>query len=279
VARRGGWQRVVSATVGTMAATALFVWLPTSGPPLPPPLAPVTVSAPAVPDFPAAVLRSAGLRAPVPGPEEAAASIPVDELYASRVLHDAEAVLGVLEGHVVGDGGEALAGVLVLARAEEGGVHGARTDADGRFRFALPVGRLLVSASRWDDLVEVCSDDVLVALNAESPRYVPLTMQAGAGADAGLVAVEKPYGFEVRWAIPGLAAHELGLGEGDRIHTVDGRAASETTLAELESALVGAEGSEVRLGVERIDGERATLSVPRWGLDPATFEAAEEREG
>ena len=208
-------------------------------------------------------------------PLEVVSAEPVDDLLMSRALHDDDAVLGVLHGHVVGPDGQPLAGVHVMARSESGALDAGRTDDAGRYRFALPVGRVRVAASRWDGLVEVRSDDVMVRVTEGSSHYLPLDLQAEAGADAGLVAVEHPDGFEVTWAVPGLAAYELGLTAGDRITAVDGRPATELTLEDLEQRLVGVEGSEVELTV-LVDGQPTQLTVPRWGFEEQHMAAAAE---
>jgi hypothetical protein len=165
--------------------------------------------------------------------------------------------------------------VQVLARSATGGLDAGRTDAEGRDRFVVPEGTVAVHAARWDGLLEARSEEQWVDLSEGQRRYLALDLQSEPAADIGLVAGEAPEGFEVTWAVPGLAAHELGLGPGDVVLGVDGRPAVELTVEELERALVGTADSEVRLDV-LIDGERTELIVPRWGLDEAQLAAAEE---
>jgi len=281
VAKTPRWKKALVCIVGTSAAVAMVWWVPAPRPTAEASLQPVqrpvrSTLAIEPPDATARAAKRPVDTARVPKVEGDA----VDErIVNSALLHAPEVALGVLEGHVVGDDGSPLTDVQVLARSETGGVHGTTTDADGRFRFALPEGRLLVAASRWDELVEVRSEDVLVRLDAHAERYVPLTLQAEAGADAGLVAVERPDGFEVTWAVPGLAAHELGLAAGDRILTVDGQAATELTLGELERRLVGTEGTAVSLTVVEGDDVPRRVEVPRWGLDADTLAALASADG
>lgn len=260
----------LGAVSGALLAWALVALAPGTGAPAEPPR-PWGPPAVAVP-LPTTEAVAVAVRAP-----EAVVPVAVDPIAAPDAPRFAQAgaPVGRIEGHVVGADGAPLSGVQVMVRSELGGVHAVNTDAEGDWALQLPPGRVGVAASRWDDLVEVRSDETWVAVEAGRVQTVPLELQAEAGADAGVVAVEHPDGFEVTWAVPGLAAHALGLGPGDRIVAVDGRPATELTAEELERALVGPEGTEVSLTV-RSDGGDTEVVVPRWGLDPEALDAASE---
>jgi len=220
-------------------------------------------------------MMSVGAAAPaLPTPPAPVRPPPFTPLVASRVVLGRDRAAGVLRGHVVGPEGEPLAGVLVLAKPEEGGVHGVRTDAEGRYEVAVPQGRTRVAAHRWDDLVEVQSEEELVRMEEGGEQYMPITMQAAPAADAGIVAVEHPEGFEVRWAIPGQAAAEEGLAAGDRILAVDGVPATELTAEDLERRLVGTAGSRVEVTVEH-EGQRMVVDLARRPLEVGALLAYE----
>lgn len=256
--------------LGALLAVLGFLAAPDTGGPVPAPV-PRAVPASGAP-LPVAAAVPVESASATPAPAVPA----VDPIASAEVprFAPAEAPVGRLQGHVVGADGLPLAGVQVMVQSEDGSLFAVPTDAEGAYRLLVPPGRLQVHASRWDALVEVRSEAAHVRLTEGAVREVPLELQAEVGADAGLVAIEHPDGFEVTWAVPGLAAHELGLGAGDRIVAVAGRPATELTGDELERLLVGTEGTELALTVV-VDGERTELAVPRWGLAPEHMAAAE----
>jgi hypothetical protein len=186
------------------------------------------------------------------------------EWHGARTMHGAEAVLGVVEGHVAGDDGEVLDGAFVRALAESGEVHAARTGPDGRFRFVLPVGRVVLSAARYDG-VEVQGPDELVSVREGDAPYVALELFSGPAAGAGVSVLEHPDGFEVMAV--GRSALDAGLRQGMVVRRIDGQDALSLTPEAAERLLVGREGSVVELEVSDGAGAVQAVAIARRSVD------------
>ncbi|HHO53760.1 MAG TPA: PDZ domain-containing protein [Deltaproteobacteria bacterium] len=136
----------------------------------------------------------------------------------------------------------------------EGCGNQARPDADGGYSMTVSPGRCVLNAFRHDGLLLAHAQPAEVVVGPADTLLVDFEIPARPRAGLGLVIESSDAGIRVLDVLPGTAADELGLQEGDLVLEVDGTPTPGIALEDFVELAVGPVGTEVEIVVDRGQG-------------------------
>ena len=149
----------------------------------------------------------------------------------------------------------------------EGCGNQARTDADGTYAMTVAPGRCTLGAFRRDGLLTARSQAAEVEPVAGQEIVVDFDLPELPRAGLGIVVRGTDDGIRILDTLPGTAAADLGLVEGDLVVEVDGTPTAGIDLEDFIDLAVGPVGTDVQIVVEHANGQTEALTLDRRELE------------
>lgn len=141
----------------------------------------------------------------------------------------------------------------------EGCGNQARPDASGAYSMTVSPGLCVLNAFRRDGLLLAHAQAAQLEPAAGQALFVDFEIPARPRAGLGIVIEGTDDGIRVLDVLPGTAAAELGLQEGDLVIEVDGTPTPGIALEDFVELAVGPVGTEVEIVVDRGSGVQRLL--------------------
>ncbi|MBX2796158.1 MAG: PDZ domain-containing protein [Myxococcales bacterium] len=163
-----------------------------------------------------------------------------------------------ITGHVRNAEGQPEGKVFV-----EGCGNQARTDEDGGYALSVSPGTCVVNAFRRDGMLFAQAQPAEVHPRAGGELVVDFELPELPRAGLGVQIQTTERGVEVMAVLPGTAAQDAGLEQGDVVVEIAGISTLDIDLREFVELAVGPVGTEVDVVVEGLDGSRERMVLDR----------------